>query len=521
MPEQILQQKIYPYDGSFDATKHPLLISAKDVVDSQNIVYTTYSTKKKRPGISSFLPIRLPGNRRILAGIDFWRLGVQKIVIYNGRQILAIDPRTGTSDDIGINFKVPIDVPVNFLAFSGLLIVCFGDGVTSPKAWVGSGVLTDLHSSAPIAPFCRVWLNRIWMPDPTVQGRLLYSKTGSVEFTGGDSGALDLDVNDGDPDGITAIFPPLFGFLYVAKRFSLYRVEPITLQLSGQLVFSPKKFSDGIGCISHNAVSASPNNVFFPSDEGIHYLAATDKISGAESNEFSVEIQPLWLGQTNYQRSKYMWGFYDKNLKSYLLLYPSESQLYPNDLWGFSTNSRKWYRWREYNQTCLFRYVDRITKKLLTVVGSKDGDLGFIDENNKNDYATPISVSLRTGIICPAGSPDDEFTFKAMAPIFVPQLSGEFKVTYKIDGKVIETQTFNMIDDTGGDLLGINFIVGQSYLGGVPQVKVDKRTIIGNGMLYEIFIDHEGVGDGDDGFEILGILMDVDRIQKKLGRTVA
>jgi len=41
MPEALLQQKIYPYDGAYDATKHPLLISPKDVVDSQNIIYTT------------------------------------------------------------------------------------------------------------------------------------------------------------------------------------------------------------------------------------------------------------------------------------------------------------------------------------------------------------------------------------------------------------------------------------------------------------------------------------------------
>jgi len=520
MPESLLQQKIYPYDGAYDATKHPLLISPKDVVDSQNIIYTTYSTKKLRPGISPAFPTRVPGNDRILSGIDFWRLGVQREVIYNGFQIIAIDPSTGLFDVISDSFACPIDDVVNFVAFQGLLIACFASGI-SPKSWDGSGSMTDLSATAPNGAFARVWLNKLWMPDPSVPGRLRHSDTGTVNFTGGDSGTIDLDPNDDDPDGLTAIFPVFFSNLYVTKRFSVYKIKPVILDSTGDLIFSPSKISDGVGCISHNAVAASPGNLFFPSDEGMHYFASTDKISEIDSDDFSAAISPLWVNQTNFKRSQYMHGIYSKELKSYLLLFPSFSALYPNDLWGFSTVAKKWYRWQDYNQTCFFKYVDSTTKKLKTLVGSAQGDLGVIDASVNTDYGIPLTLTLRSGLIAAAGSPNDQFSFQSITPLFVPQTEGNFTLTYKIDGQTIETQTYDMSDDSLGDEVGEDFVIGESVLGGLPQVVAETRTTQGQGMLYEILISHTGQPSGADGFELLGLLVDVDKVSKKTGRTVA
>ncbi len=520
MPETILQQKIFPYDGAFDATKHPLLISPKDVVDSNNIVYTTYSTKKKRPGTTQAFKTRYSGNRKILSGIDFWRLGTQRIVFYDGRQIIAYNVAQDRYDDIGIGFDIPIDSVVHFVAFQGLLIVTFEDGVTTPKAWTGTGAMYDLDSSLPASPFCRVWLNKLWMPDPTVPGRLLHSQTGFTVFTGGDSGSLDLDVNDGDPDGLTAIFPPFFGSLYVTKRFSTYRIQQVQF-FDGSIEFSLFKISDGIGCISHAAVAAAPGNIFFPSDEGIHYFVSTDKLSEIETEDFSLQIQPLWTEETNFKRSRYMHGIYDRKLKSYILLYPSESNLFPNDAWGYSVAAKKWYRWKDYNHTCLFHYVDSTSKKLKTLVGSRNGDIGFIDSTSTDDYGTPINLSFQSGIICPGGMPDDKYAFNAMSPIFVPQLAGKFKITYKIDGKFIETLEFEQDSQLTGGELGEEFVLGVTPLGGIPQVVCDNRRIKGYGMMYEFFVEHEGVIGGNDGFEFLGLLLDVDKTTKVTGRTVA
>lgn len=521
MPEAILQQKIYPYDGSLDATKHPLLISPKDVVSAENIIYTHYSTKKNRPGITEIFPGVFPYVGKILSGIDFWRLGVQRVVIYNGFQILAFNPNSNTFENISLNFNVPVDDVVHFKTFAGLLIITFSDPNTPIKAWVGTGQLLDLSDFGvgvpPNAPFCEIWLNKLWLPDPSIPGRLLHSATGTVNFVGGNAGAEDLDVNDNDPEGLSSIFPPYFGSLYVTKFFSVYQLKPVILG-DGTLIFSQSKISDGVGCVSHGSVAAAPQNLFFASHEAIHYFQTSDRISAIEIDGFSDQIAPLWTGETNFKRMKYARAIYEKNLKSYILLYPSESNNFPDSAWGFSLIAKKWYHWNDYNQTCLFSYTNPLTKKLNTIVGSSDGRLGVIDETVSTDYGKPVPISIRSGITAPGGAPDDQFIYNQIIPIFVPQESGKFEITYKIDGRVIETLEFEMSDDSLSDFLGIDFILGQSVLGGIPQLLVDKRNIIGNGMFYELLITYSGEGSG---FELLGILMNVDRVAPRLGRTVA
>ena len=522
MPSNVVQQRLFPYDGTQDSTKNPILISPKDIVYSNNIVYTTYSTKKKRPGLRYAFDIIKKTGDIVLAAHDFWRLGKQYVVIWDGKRIKAIDPTLDTIDDISGDFELPTDESVTFVPYQGVLIIFFGGNNTIPKYWDQTGSIQNLSATISLASFGRVWFNRLIVPDPTVQGRLLLSQTGSpTAFTGGDSTTIDLDPNDGDPDGITAIFPPFFGSLYVAKRLSLYKITPVQIDAT-TIVFSRSKISDGIGCISHNGVCAAENQIFFPSDWGWHQFESTDKISEVDTSLLSREIQPIWREDTNFNSAKYIQSIYDRQLNSILCIFPSGSFTFPTDLWGFSLVAKKWYRWSDYNQTAFCRYIDAENKKLYTMVGSNKGELGLIDPDVKNDYGKKISCFIQSGIIAPAGEPDDEFSFEQIAPIYVPQVTGSFSITMKIDGVTTFTQEFDMEDTSLGDELGIDFITGQSILGGLPNVAMEKTRINGQGMLYQLIIEHvQNDAEEDVDFELLGILFDMDRINKKTGKRVA
>lgn len=526
MPDTILQQKIFPYDGQQDSTRHPLLISPSDVVDSDNIIYTTYSTKKKRPGISPVFTSRPAGNKPIIGSVDFWRQGVQRIVYFQGGRIKAVN-WLGQVDDITGNFILPTNETVTFVTFQGFLAIFFSGGQIAPKAWVGSGSIFDLSPTAPNAPFGKVWLNRMWIPDPNFPGRMLYSSTGDpTDFAGGDSGAIDLDVADGDPDGITAIFPPFFQSLYVAKRFSIYKISTVTFNSSTdtQIVFfSQAKITDGVGCNSHNAVRAIESNIFFTSDRGVHTMNSTNQISGIDTQFLSNVIQPQWVNDVNFPRSKFMQSVYDVELNSYLLIFPSSGRNLPSDVWGYSVQSGKWYRWRDYSHTAICTYLDFVDRRPKTLVCSDQGDFGFIDKNVNKDYGKDYSLWIQSGIIAPAGTPDDSFSFQAIAPIFVPQPTGKFTISYKVDSRTIDTLEFDLTSNEGGDELAVDFIPGVSVLGGLPEVKMDKRNISGYGMLYSMFIEHTPQSNSDEAesFELLGVLVDVDRVQKTTGEVSA
>lgn len=525
MPTQLLQQKIYPWDGAQDSTRNPVLISPKDIVDSNNIVYTTYSTKKKRPGLSQAFSFRPPGSNKILAGIDFWRLGSQFVVYYDGLRIRAISPQNGTIDDISGSFTIPVDEVVSFTAFQGLLIIFFSGGLTPPKKWPQSGLIENLSINAPNAAFGQVFLNKLWVPDPSVPGRILHTNTGTADdFLGGDAGAVDLDVNDNDPDGITAIFPPLFGNLYISKRFSIYRISPVILN-TGDLVFSVFKISDGIGCIAHNGAVATETTIVFPSNRGFHMIDPSNKLSAIDSTFLSRDIQPVWTQETNFKRTQYIRGVYDFDLNSVIWTFPSIGSNFPSDVWGFSLVVGKWYRWRDFEQTSIFAYSDRSTRKRVTICGSKRGDFGILDLQQTTDYGVPISCDVSSGIICPNGAPDETFSFNYLAPIFVPQISGKFIIILKIDGRVVDTLEYNMKDTSLGDMLAIDFVTGASVLGGIPQVKLVKQSTKGYGMFYQLIVRHEPTTDdenqGDIGFEILGINVDVSPTSKSVGERIA
>jgi hypothetical protein len=528
MADQILQQKIYPWDGGQDSTRNPVLISPKDIVDSNNIVYTTYTTKRKRPGLSDAFSFRPSGNKKILGGVDFWRLGSQYVVYYDGQNLKAISPVNATIDIITGSTSLPVDEVVSFTAFQGLLIACFSGGTTLPQAWTQSGTMFDLQSIAngcPMGPFGRIFLNKFWIPDPLIPGRILHTNTSTAnDFTGGDAGYIDLDVNDNDPDGITAIFPPLMGNLYISKRYSIYRISPVILS-DGSLTFSVLKISDGVGCLSHNAAVSTEDAVFFPSERGFQMLESSNKLSAVDSSFLSKDIQPSWTSETNFKRTQYMNGVYDFGLNSVLWTFPSVGSNFSSDVWGLSLAAGKWYRWRNFGQNSIFSYSDRTNKKRVSVCGSSTGDFGKLDLNNTTDYGVPISCDVTTGIICPSGSPDDNYSFNYISPVFVPQQSGKFTLIFKVDGQVVDTLEYNMTDDTLGADTGVDFTLGQSVLGGTPQVKLVKQPTRGYGMFYQILISHEPTvqdeNEGDVGFEILGVVVDVTPTTKSIGERIA
>jgi len=519
MSESNLQHKIYPYDGGNVTFKNPVFLKPEEVIYSENVVYTNYATKKKKPGLTYLFDNINTLGKNILGSYDYWRLGKQELVLWDGVDLKAINVATGTLTTITGHKVLPTNEAITFVPFQGILMMFFQDSNTLPKYWTQSGVIQDFPVTTPNAPFGRVWLNRLIIPDPTIRGRLLFSKTGDpTDFTTGDAFALDLDVNDGDPDGITGISQPFFGSIYVFKRLSAYKVTPVQFQT--EVVFTYSKISDGIGCISHNAIVATEQNIFFPSDSGWHQFESTDKISEIDTSLLSTDIQPSWRNDVNFSQAKYMQATYDRQLNSLLLIFPTSSGLYPDELYGFSLVTKKWFRWTDYNQTSMCRYVDNAKKKLVTVMGSSTGEIGFLDETVRKDYDKPITVYFKSGIIAPSGQPDEEYSFKYLTPIYVPQTSGTFTITMKIDGQTLFVETFDMTDDVAGDRLGEDFITGESVLGDTPEFALDKVRIGGDGMIYQLMVEHEDTSIDGVGFELLGVIIDLEPINKGTGKRV-
>lgn len=511
----------FPYAGNFDSTKHPALIDPNDVVDMNNLIFTTYSTKKLRPGISPVFTQSVPAeSREIVSYADFWRLGTQRFVYCNGVDVVAVET-DGTSYVITPNGVTLNDANVFFLVFQGLLIVFFGNTDYRPHYWTGTGAMVELTDYPEGTPFGRIWLNAVWVPDPSVPGRLKKSKTGDpTDLTSGDALDFDLDVSDGDPDGITAIFDPVFDALYVSKRFSIHKIYIQLDNLTGDFVYGRNVVSKGIGCISHQAAVAVEDVIIFPSDRGVHILSQTDKVSGVETQFLSKNIQPLWVKEINFARRQWMRAVYDNSRNCYLLLFPDKGRNYNSSCWGYSLYANSWFRWQDYNQTCIFRYIDPVEEDIKIGVCSGDGQIGFIDDDVKTDFGVRYRASIQSGIISFSGVPKDCFQLSQLSAFFVPQASGKMTITYRIDGVVIDTLEFDLKSVEIGDNLGEDFTTGISILGNYPEIGGETVNTKGDGHFFNFLIEYipSVVSEPEDGFEILGLVMGLVPVTSRLGK---
>lgn len=521
MVDKYPQQKIYPYLGSQNSTVHPVLINPKDIVFSDNIIYTLSNTKKNRPGLYRFFPNQKPsGSEAIVSGVDFhsWNATTfsfdQYFVYVQGTNVKAYNVANDTYTIIKSNIATGYQIV--FEKFFGLLIMCVGDKRTVPQMWNGIGLMEDLYDDAifDVHPtICRAFYNRLWIDDPAIPGRSYGSTTGDPTDWTTDVKEVDYNLTDGDPIGLSAFMPPKDGLMYVGKRHSLYSLNPT--YVSGSIEFIPKEISTGadIGCISHNACVSAAGQIFFPSERGFHRLVSSDIILGIDTQFASAKIQYDWVNSISMEKAQLMHSEYDPEYNSIFVVYAKDQDTYANHLFGYSLTSEDWYHWESFGQSAVGRIVDA-QKKRKTVFLSKFGDVGFLNSNKTSDYGQRFTMKIKSGIISPSGYPDGAYKFKFANFVFTPCSSGSFEFILRQNGRHIQTYTIPLVPSEDYNNLGDEFILGLSNLGGVPSVYSYPQELKGDGMFYDFLITFTPKADSEN-LDIIGILMDVDPIRKK------
>lgn len=520
------QHKIYPYSGSQNSTVHPVLLDAKDVTFSDNIIYTLSSTKKIRPGLSSYFDNQKPsGSSPILKGkeFNFWdstnnRITTRFVYFQNG-EVKAINPENQIIQTIasGLSDAYPVVIEV----FFGLLILFIGDGQTIPLKWNGIGLMSNLYSdgSTYTPRRGRKFMNRLWIDDPEIPGRIYGSKTNDpTDFTDSDAKTIDLNVNDGDPDGITAFMPPKDKVMYIGKRHSLFSLTP--QYVGSNLEFVPNEISTDadIGCISHNGCVSAGGNVFFPSERGYHKLISSDVIIGIDTQFTSAKIQNDWTNEVGSFNSQFINACYSPKHNSIFILYPQSQDQYANSLFGYSLTTNDWYSWYNFNQVDVARITNFNTKKRETVFMSFEGDIGLLDDDVTTDYGQKYTMKIKSGTIVPTRFPDSKYSFKYVDFIFKPSSSGSFTFYFRVNGRLIDSYEIPITSPEGTSVLGEEFLLALSNLGGVNNTQIYTQKLKGDGIFYDFLITFTPDSDSER-LEIIGLNVDAEPIQRQLQNT--
>lgn len=511
MPTQLFQ--LLPWEGGINTALEASQIPNNQLTEADNVVFDTRGSRKKREGINFDWDSASNGSDSILGHHDFWygsSSRTQRIIAvssaknfyaYNGgtRSTLTIDgSATAWSSDI---------TDVSFLTINNICIIAADGTGNVMRKWAGgSNNVFNLGGTPPQASILREHLGRVWCNDKTNPDRLHYSTTANPEeWNGtGDSGAIDIGVGDGDPIGITAIFPTFQGDLFVAKKTKLYRIKgdaPENFQVS--LVTS------GLGCESHNSITpVDEGDMVFGSDRGFHSLATTAAYGDFEAYFLSKDIQKTFNIYFTKSRLKFVKAAYLSNLNSILVAVTDESvgTGSNNAVWLYNFESKAWYRWP--NISCQSMAVVQDSDKKRVYFGTNTTRLakslnGTNYDINTSGTNTAIIFTVTTGLIFPDNQPFLIKGFKSFGLVYKPQGNHTISVEFKIDNFDPQPLTYTNITST--DLLGSTFILGSSTLGSDVTTAPYTLPVDGYGRGFQVSISQSGI---DEEVEIQGFFVE-------------
>lgn len=447
---------------------------------ADDIVYDMNGGKIKREGFEYHDSAAITNTPEIKGGIDYWanvsNVKTQKIVVFDNQATSKAwfqSAGGGAWTELAKDgtATAPTNVTrVSYEIFNDDLIMAFTDDNAAGRAPVkwnnqeGGNTYKPLGGTPPNLKFVRKHQGRIWgAGDPTRPDRLHFSGPGNhEEWQGdGDSGAMDIDPGDGDPSGITAIFPSFKNNLIVAKRNALYIVTGSTPD-----DYKVTPISKGIGCISHNScVAVDVDDVYFMSDRGIHAITVTQKYGDFEGAYLSNDIQRTF-NTWSKAKLEFSQGVWIPTLNSCIWAV-SENGTRLDAFWLYDIRYKAWYRWSGVNPTALFRVDEASTSKKRAYFGNNAGRLSKCQKaDTYHDYtSTAISQIVKTPYLYPDNDPTAIKGFKKLG-VWV-KMDGDVTLTADIrvaGNNSVQTLEFVSTGSHGTAVLDLDFVLGESVL---------------------------------------------------------
>ena len=399
------------------------------------------------------------------------------------------------------NTNVPNDT-ITYTASTSLT-----EGAQSDPALVVDG-------AAPLGSVVREHIGRLWCNDKSSRDRVHFSGSfNHLQWLGlGDSGALDIGVGDGDPEGIVAIFPTFKGVLFVAKRTKLYKISG-----SSPESFVVELVSSGIGCSSHNSVAqVDQDDMFFVSDKGIHSIAATSNFGDFNSTYISSDIQRTFNEQFSKQNLQYCWGAYLSTINSVAFTFTdtnlpqavNTNLAVNNAVWLYNIPFKAWYRWFDVPCQSMIVAGDGDRRRFYFGTHRNHVIKSFIGNSYDtlaNGVDTSIKYTVTSGQINVDGSLFTVKGFKRFILYYKPDGSSDVNVSVQVDNfplDSVNTLVFN--EQPSATLLGVTFVLGQSLLGDDTRLSSYTKHIEGFGRSFRVIIEQDSINSQLDvqGFAI-------------------
>lgn len=508
---------IFPWNKGVDKTSIPGTQDRASLVSCKNILLKNNGARAKGPGITR-LEYQAGISDFLRGMIDFHgTVGqgqFQEIIrVVNGR----VEALRG-NDFIDLSLAVSASDKISFARFVNALIIFFDN--TRPQVYTVGGTLSNLaipssHVASPprfgvVHDQRLVYAGRRNNPHiltlSAINSYIDYTLLG---------GAMSIRVRDGDGDpiGITGLSSTFRGDMFVFKYRSTYRLYNAGVTYGIDLV------TDQVGCINHNTIVATQNDVFWVSDRAIHSMKMTANYGAAEEATVTYPIYEFFQDDINWAVSKYMWATYDIYSNSYLLCYASGGSPVNNKILGFNTLTKEFFFWEDRDFACVGQYLDE-NQKTRTLVGLNDGSLGYFDNAVNTQFSLPVDMEFTSSLIFPKG-PSGYVNFTKAKLMVKPTTANVYaSFLYRINGTDVETLTVNTYGSGSGNQIGSGAIGSTSIIGPHEDIKIIDLPLKGSGASFQVKMTQEpDAHDADEPCEIYGLEIEFD-YQEDTGKEV-
>lgn len=387
---------------------------------------------------------------------------------------------------------------VNSVVFNNKLIIGFSGVGNYPIIFDPLVSTTEYYELAINSPDCDMLvehLGRIFTNDKLELDFVHWCSTfdHTLWLGLGDSGGDFVSPGDGDPSGITCIFPSFKQTLFIGKKTKTYKVVGYTPE---EFQFLP--VSTGLGT-EGSAVAAAIDldDVIYISQRGVHSIKATDAYGDFDGAYLSQKIKPTFASWPKTQLAKIN-TVYIPDLSSVCFNIAEETST-QSAIWLFNVEKKEWYRWPNLSARAMWAYLDGDNKTRL-MYSNGDGNLRLAQNGVFTDPGNvAIRYRIKTGQIYPDENPQTWKHFKKLSLLYKPR--GRYSFTLKVWIDNLPIQTYSFSQGIEGDELGTAFILGQSVLGASSVFAPFTVDIEGHGRGIQFEVEND---NRDEQVEIYG-----------------
>lgn len=493
--------KVIPLSLGYATDLSPQQRELSYMTKAENVIYEISRAVHKAGGGTRLNSTALDSGSPVLGQFDYWKAGasgsfaqVYVVTTNSGKVFCEEDPggSAGSFTDRTGAVSIGTGAIPNFVQAKDTLVIFFSDA-SAPITYNNTGNAAALGGSPP-AGRCGCWhKNRLWIGGSNANpSRLAYSAYGTIAtWTGQDTGAIDVDSEDGDRIvGLASHKNSLIVFKGPNKG-SIHVISGDAPE--GANGFKRDLLVTGIPLQTPNSLVSIGDDLWFMSERGIHSVAATAAYGNFEQKIVTKYLFGEFRDNINRTRLANVWG----------INYPPKAfAAWTLAASGSSTNSRflglsyinleeglKPFIW---TMATIMSAGIRIhpTTKLRELILADNS--GFLVRMDQTDRIMPASTAYTGRLTTPAivmgdadvaGQPrvDQMVTLQRMWLRRAATGAGDITIAVSRDTDAPETYTFaqgNAGFLLGTSLLGTDSLGGQALFSSAVDLLGECRTAI-------------------------------------------